>query len=261
MNVAVCAMVAPDTATQIKVKADGSGIDLAGVKMTVSAYDQFAIEEAVKIKEAKKADKVILLNVGDATDEGQLRGAGGLAVGADELHVCQELGSSDSLGIARTLAAMVKAAGGINLVLAGKQSVDGDNSQVPAMLAELLGWPQVSVVSALEIDGDTFKATRNIGGGVQEVITGKLPAVITCDKGINTPRYAKLPDIMKAKTKPFVKRSLADLGLSKDDVAPAVALSAWGAPPARPKGRMLQGDAPAMVKELVRLLRDEAKVL
>jgi electron transfer flavoprotein beta subunit len=263
VNVAVCAKVAPDTATQIKVKADGSGIETAGIKMGVSAYDQFAVEEAVRLKEAKKADKALLFTVGDQEALNQLQGAGGLALGADELHICQEAAalSTDSLGVARVLAAMIQAAGDVQLVLCGKQAMDDDNVQVPAMLAELLGWAQVSMVSAFELDGATFKATRNVGGGVQEVVSGSLPAVITCDKGLNTPRFAKLPDIMKAKTKPLKKKTLADLGLSADAIAPAVKLSAWSPPPARAKGRMLTGDAATMVTELVRALRDEAKVI
>jgi len=263
MNVAVCAKVAPDTATQIKVKADGSGIETAGIKTSVSAYDQFAIEEAVRLKEQKKAEKAFLLTVGDNEALSQLQGAGGLALGADELHICQEPAAlaSDSLGVARVLVAMIQAAGGVDLVLCGKQGVDDDNAQVPAMVAELLGWPQVSMVSALEVDGGTFKATRNVGGGVQEVVQGSLPAVITADKGLNTPRFAKLPDLMKAKTKPLKKRTLAELGLDAAAIAPSVSLSSWGPPPARPKGRVLTGDAATQVDELVRALREEAKVL
>lgn len=260
MNVAVCAKVAPDTATQIKTKADGSGIETAGIKWAVSAYDAFAIEEAVSLKDKKLAGKVHLFTVGDDEAINQLR-AGGLAVGADDLTVIPDALGGDSLTIAKALAAAIKATPEIGLVFTGNKAADDDNSQVPAMIAELLGWPQVSFVSAFETDGTTFKATRNVGGGVQEVVSGSLPVVITADKGLNTPRYAKLPDIMKAKTKPVIKKSAADLGLSATDLAPGVKIGAFGPPPARPKGRILEGDAATQVKELVRLLREEAKVL
>jgi electron transfer flavoprotein beta subunit len=262
VNIGVCAKIAPDTATPIRVKADGSGIETAGVKFLVSSYDTFAIEEAVSLKDKKKADKVHVFAVGDDEAVNQLR-SGALAVGADDLTICQEAAAleSDGLGTARVLAAMIQGTPGIELALLGNRGVDYDNSQVPAMVAELLGWPLVSFVSSLEIDGGTFKAARNVGGGVQEVVTGALPVVISCDKGLNTPRLAKLPDIMKAKTKPVVKKTLADLGLSAAAVAPAVVTSSFSPPPARPKGRVLTGDLAGQVKELVRLLRDEAKVL
>jgi electron transfer flavoprotein beta subunit len=262
VNIAVCAKVAPDTTAQIKTKADGTGIDRAGIKWSVSAYDEFAIEEAVALKEKKKADKVSIFTVGDDEAVNALR-PGGLARGADDMVVCGDpaVMGGDSLTIARALAAMVKADAGIQLVLCGKQAIDDDNVQVPAMLAELLGWAQVSFVCKFELDGTTFKATRNVGGGVQEVVQGNLPVVITCDKGMNTPRYPKLPDIMKAKSKPVAQKKAGDLGLSAADLAPAVVVSNYQPPAARPKGRQLTGDAAAQVKELVRLLREEAKVI
>ena len=129
------------------------------------------------------------------------------------------------------------------------------------MLAELLGWPAVTMVTAFAIDGGTFKATRNVGGGVSEIVTGALPAVISADKGLNAPRLAKLPDIVKSKTKPVHKKALGDLGLSADDIAPRAITSSFSPPPPRPKGRILAGDIDTQVAELVRLLRDEAKVL
>lgn len=262
MNIAVLAKVAPDTTAQIKAKPDGSGIDKAGIKWSISAYDEFAIEESIALKEKKKAEKVFILTAGDDEAVAALR-AGGLARGGDEIHQVSDPAvlASDSLGVARTLAALVKAAADVQLVFTGKQAIDDDNVQVPAMVAELLGWPHVSFVSAFELDGTTFKATRNVGGGMQEVVQGSLPVVITADKGLNTPRYPKLPDIMKAKTKPVVVKKPGDLGLSAADIAPAVIVSNYAPPAARAKGKQIAGDAAAQVKELVRLLREEAKVL
>ena len=164
------------------------------------------------------------------------------------------------IGVARALAAAIKAEG-MELVFCGKQAIDDDNVQVPAMLAELLDWPHVSMVVEFKVEGDAFTAVRSVGGGARERVAGKLPVVITADRGMNTPRYAKLPDIMKAKTKKLDTKNLAALGLSAADVAPAVTISAYGYPPARAKGRLIAGDAATQVKELVRLLREEAKVL
>ncbi len=262
LNIAVCAKTAPDTATPIRTKADGSGIETAGVKFVVSAYDAFAIEEAVQLKEKGAAAKVHVFSVGDDEAINQLR-SGALAVGADDLTVCQDAAAqgADSLGTARVLAAMIKGTADIGLVLLGNKATDFDSSAVPSMLAELLGWPVVTMVTAFSIEGGNFKATRNVGGGVSEVVTGALPAVISADKGLNAPRLAKLPDIVKSKTKPVHKKALADLALTAADLAPLAITSTFAPPPPRPKGRILAGDIDTQVAELVRLLRDEAKVL
>jgi electron transfer flavoprotein beta subunit len=263
VNIAVCAKVAPDTAAQIRTKADGSGIETSGIKFVVSPYDSFAIEEAVQLTEKKIAGAVHLFSVGGGKDVLSALRGGGLAVGALDLTLIEDpaVMGGDALVVARALAAAIKAGDDIGLVLCGKQAVDDDNVQVPAMIAELLGWPQVSMVSDLEVEGTTFRATRNVGGGVQEVVQGSLPAVITCDKGMNTPRYAKLPQIMKAKRKKVHKASASSLGLSAADTTSAVTVSSYSPPPARPAGRVLQGELGDQVKELVTLLRDEAKVL
>lgn len=258
MNIGVCVKVVPDTDTRIKIA--GDGIDESGIKWIVSPYDAFAVEEGAKTKEAHGGE-VVLFSVGSSDWVSQIR-ASGLAVGGDRAVLVEDdaLANTDSLGTARALAKAIEAEG-IQVVFTGKQAIDGDNVQVPAMLAELLGWPHVSFVSEFSLDGETFTATRNVGGGVQEVVTGSLPVVITAERGLNSPRYAKLPAIMKAKRKKIDTKSLADLGLSADDVAPAVALSSYGLPPARPAGRKLEGDVDSMVNELVSLLRNEAKVL
>lgn len=260
MKVGVCVKVTPDTDARIKIQGDASGIESNGIKFIVSPYDAFAVEEGVQLKEANGGD-VVLFSVGDSSWQSQLRQSG-LAVGGDRAVIIEDdaLNQTDSLGIARTLAAAIKAEE-CEIVFCGKQAIDDDNVQVPAMLAELLGWPCVSLVNSFTLDGGTFTATRATGGGIEEVVTGSLPVVITAERGLNKPRYAKLPQIMKAKRKPIDTKDLASLGLSADDVAPAVTFTNYAPPPARPSGRILEGDAATTAKELVRLLREEAKVI
>jgi len=252
--------VTPDTDARIKIQADGVGIDEAGIKFIVSPYDAFAVEEGVSLKEANGGE-VVLFSVGQSAWQSQLR-QGGLAVGGDRAVIIHEaaLDQTDSLGIARCLAAAIRDEG-CEIVFCGKQAIDHDNVQVPAMLGELLGWPCVSLVNAFSIDDNTYTATRAVGGGIEEVVTGSLPVVITAERGLNKPRYAKLPAIMKAKRKPIEEKDLAALGLTADDVSPAVRFSDYAPPPARPSGRILEGDAATTAKELVRLLREEAKVI
>ncbi|TVQ86486.1 MAG: electron transfer flavoprotein subunit beta/FixA family protein [Deltaproteobacteria bacterium] len=260
MKIGVCVKVAPDTDTRIKISGDGAGIEESGIKWIVSPYDSFGIEEAVQTQEAQGGE-VILFSAGPKDWQTQLR-AGGLAVGAERAVIVDDpaLAGTDPLGIARVLAAGI-ASEGCELVFTGKQAIDDDNVQVPAMVAELLGWPHVSFVTDFSTDGSTFTATRNVGGGTQEVVTGSLPVVITAERGLNTPRYAKLPAIMKAKRKKVDVKSLGDLDLSADDITPAVQLTNFSLPPERPAGRKLEGDVDTMVQELVRLLREEAKVI
>jgi electron transfer flavoprotein beta subunit len=259
VKVGVCIKSTPDTDTRIKIAPGAEGIDPAGIKWIISPYDSFALEQGALTKE-KLGGECVLFSVGGADASKNLRD--GLAVGADRAVLIDDpaLKSADSLGIARALAASIKAEG-MELVFTGKQAIDDDNVQVPAMIAELLGWPHVSMVTEFAIEGDTFTAVRNVGGGARERVKGKLPAVITADRGLNSPRYAKLPDIMKAKTKKLDTKNLGALGLSAADVAPAVTVSAYGAPPERAKGRKIEGDAATQAKELVRLLREEAKVI
>jgi electron transfer flavoprotein beta subunit len=257
MKVAVCVKSTPDTDT--RVKPVGDGIDPAGIKWIISPYDAFALEQGAATKE-KHGGECVLFSVGGGDTAKNLRD--GLAVGADRAVQIDDpaMKSTDSLGVARALAAAIRADGS-EIAFCGKQAIDDDNVQVPAMLAELLGWPHVSMVVEFAIDGNTFTAVRSVGGGARERVSGALPVVITAERGLNTPRYAKLPDIMKAKSKKLDVKNLAALGLSAADVAPAVSTTKFGPPPERPKGRMIQGDVPTQVKELVRLLREEAKVL
>lgn len=260
MKVGICAKMTADTDARLKPSADGSSFEVQS-KIVVGPYDAFAIEAAIQLKEKAGAD-VVSFTVGSGDEVVAQIKATTLAQGASKAVLVDDpaLKSADSLGVARCLAAAIRKEG-CDLVFCGKQAIDDDNVQVPAMVAEILGWAQVSRVVEFALEGTTFTATRSMDGGIREVVTGELPVVITAERGLNTPRYAKLPAILAAKNKPVEKLGLDALGLSADAVAPMVVTSAYGLPPARTKGQMIAGDVDAQVKELVRLLRDEAKVL
>jgi electron transfer flavoprotein beta subunit len=246
----------PATDTRIKINAGGTGIETGGVKLEINPYDEHALEAALQLKDKKIANQVVIISIGGAGNDQRIRD--GLARGADTGVWIEGLEGADSLTVAKALAAAAKAEG-VSLLLAGKQAVDDDNAQVPAMVAELLGWPQALVISELTVDGGAFQATRDIGGGLRQVVKGALPAVLSADKALNTPRYASLPGIMKARRKPIAKKSAADLGVAVGE--PLVADANWGLPPERPAGRILEGEPADVVAELVNLLRTEAKVL
>jgi electron transfer flavoprotein beta subunit len=267
MKIGVCIKRVPATDTRIKINDPSVGVDLSDVTWKVNPYDEFAIEQALLFREAGVADDVVLLTVGGPEADSQVRE--GLARGKRGQDASKAVRmddasftGSDALGIARILAAAIQKEG-IGLVLTGKQAVDGDSAQVPSMLAELLGWPQVLEVDKVEVSGETIRAWRPAGGGKREVVEVSMPAVLSCDKGLNAVRYPTLPGIMMAKKKPIEVLGAAELGLS-GDVGSACALvreSNWSLPPARPAGRILEGESPTVVKELVRLLREEAKVI
>jgi len=250
VKVGVCLKRVPATDTRIKIASSESGVDISDVKWEINPYDEFALEAALLMKDAKQASEVIIFTVGEKDAEAKVRE--GLARGADRA-VRVEVGEVDALNIATALAGAVKGEG-VDLVLAGKQAIDSDDSQVPAMMAEVLGWGQITEVDQLEVDGSAVKGWRNAGGGSRDVVATSLPAVISCDKGLNEPRYASLRGIMKAKRKKIAVVA-AEGGSAK------VAYSNWSEPPARPPGRVLDGDNAQRVSELVRLLREEAKVL
>ena len=264
MKVGVCLKVVPASDTAIKIAGPDAGVDAAAVNSwVINPYDEYALEEAVALKEAGKATGVVVFTVGAKSVEAKLRDA--LAKGAGEAVRLDDpaFAGSDCLGVARVLAAAAKAEG-VGMLFFGKQAIDGDNSQVPAMVAEILGWPQVLVVSKLEVGDGSLKAWRDAGGGAREVVESSLPAVISTDKGLNEPRYSNLRAIMMAKRKKIAVKSACDLGLDASSVGAAgaqVSVSNWGLPPARPAGRLITGDAATQAKELVRLLREEAKVV
>src|SRR6266404_6660590 len=238
----------PDPATTIRVLPDGSGIATDNVKWVINPFDEIAIEEALRIKEKQGGADVALMSIGQQTWQEQLRT--GLAMGADRAILVRADQPLDSLAIARVMAKIV-ADEKPDLVIIGKQAIDDDSNQVGQMLAEMLGWPQATFASKIEISGDKTSVTREIDGGL-ETIAFKLPAVITTDLRLNEPRYASLPGIMKARKKELKEIPADSLGV---DLAPKLKIKTLTAPPKRQAGRKV-----ASVQELVAVLHTEAKV-
>ena len=255
MKIAVLIKQVPDTETKIKTKADGSGIEAEGTKYIVGPYDEFAIEEAIKTKEKNAGSEVTVVSLGPVRCVEAIRTA--LAMGCDKaIHIDDEGSNPDAYVTAKSLAKVI-ADKGFEIVFTGKQAIDLDSSQVTQQVAEFLGWPQVTILEKLDIAGGKATATRRISGG-KEVYEVPLPAIFGCEKGLNTPRYASLPGIMKAKTKPVETLKISAV---KGDAQPKLAFSNFRLPPEKAPGKMIQGDAATQVKELVRLLREEAKVI
>ncbi|MCE2503866.1 MAG: electron transfer flavoprotein subunit beta/FixA family protein [Chlorobi bacterium] len=248
MDIVVCVSQTPDTTTKIQVGEDGKNIDSTGVKFILNPYDEFAVEEGLKLREAHGGE-ITLLCVGDDSAKENIRL--GLAMGADKAILVKDEAKADSFSVASQLADVLKESN-LDIVLLGRQSIDYDSAQMGPTLAELLGRPCVSFVTSLEIDGTSVKAERDIEGG-KEVVETSLPCVITAQKGLNEPRYPKLPDIMKAKKKPIEERE----GTSP---AARVETLSLNKPEQKSGGTVLDG-TPEGIKELVRLLREEAKVI
>jgi electron transfer flavoprotein beta subunit len=257
MKILVCIKHVPDTEAKIRVGADGKNPDLAGVKMIVSPYDEFALEEALLIKDKDAATEVVVLGAGDDGVQGSLRQA--LAMGADRaIHVADpSLATADALTRARALAAAIREESP-DLVFTGKMGVGDDEGQVGPMLGELLDRPHAGAVVSLSLASGRFTAHRDIEGAV-EIVEGELPAVIAWDKGNQQPRYPSLRGIMAAKKKPLAIRTAAELGLQAS--GPFVVREAIELPPPRPPGRLLVGDVAEAANTLARLLREEAKVI
>ncbi len=250
MKIAVCIKRVPDTETRIRIGGDGASIDEGGVKFIVNPYDEFAIEEALQRREKAGGGEVVVIALGPDAAQETIRGA--LAMGADRgVLLKADRIPADALAVAKALAAELKD-GDWDLVLFGKMAVDDYNHGVGPMVAELLGLPCVTAISKLELEGTKGVAEREIESGV-EVVELSLPAVLTAEKGLNTPRYPALKGIMAAKKKPIETRPAA-LGEAR------VTVTTLGPPPDRKAGRIV-GEGPDAVPELVRLLRTEAKVL
>jgi len=256
VNIVACVKQVPDTEAQIKVKGDGSGIEEGGIKWVMNPYDEFGVEEALRLKEKFGGD-VTIVSVGPARAIETIRTA--LAMGADKgIHINDPaFNNADAYGTASVLAAAIK---GIpyDVIFCGQRAIDDDSGQVGAILAELLDIPQLTIITKVEIEGKNVKAVKPIEGA-QLVIQGTLPCVITAQKGLNEPRYASLPGIMKAKKKPVEVKDGAALGVTADAKAKVVKMTP---PPARPPGKIICGDDPAQkAAQLAKLLREEAKVI
>jgi electron transfer flavoprotein beta subunit len=259
MNSLVCIAYVPDTETRIKIAADGKSIDETDVKWIVSPYDEYALEEALRIKEAKGAGTVTVIAVGPERAKTGLREC--LARGADEAVWVDSsgVGYLDAFGTARALASVAKG-GSYDFVWLGQKGVGYDESLVGPMLAELAGLPHVANVVKVEYGEGQITAHREIEGA-HEIVECALPCVLTAQKGLNEPRYASLKGIMAAKKKPIDVKDAAALALDAAALAPRATLVALELPPSRQAVRMIEGDADTQVKELLRLLHEEAKVI
>jgi len=247
---AVCIKQVADTETRVKVGPDGKTLDPAGVTWILNPYDEFALEQALRIKEKLGAGEVVVVSLGGASVQTTLRNA--LAMGADRaIHLRVDATQPDPLVVANALAAELQALGP-RIVWFGKQAVDDDQAQVGPMVAERLGLPCVTVVAHMELAGDEATVEREIEGG-RELVKLALPAVLTADKGLNEPRYASLKGIMAAKKKPIDEKP-ATLG------AAGLEILSMSLPTTRAAGRVV-GQGTGAVQELVRLLREEAKVI
>ncbi|MEX1237661.1 MAG: electron transfer flavoprotein subunit beta/FixA family protein [Pseudomonadales bacterium] len=238
-----------DYNVNVRVLNDNSGVDLNNVKMSVNPFDEIAIEEAVRLKEAGTAEEVIVVSIGPKAAQEQIRTA--LALGADRGILIETDIEAQPLGIAKLLKAIIDKEQP-QLIITGKQAIDGDNSQTGQMVAALAGYAQATFASKLELSGDSATVTREIDGGL-EVIKVTLPAVVTTDLRLNEPRYASLPNIMKAKKKPVDTYTPEDLGV---DITPRVKTLKVSPPPERKAGIIVES-----VEQLVDKLKNEAKVI
>jgi len=255
MNIVVCLKQTFDTEEKITIK-DGQ-INEEGVEFIINPYDEYAVEEAIKLKE-QFGGEVTVITVGPDRAESALRTA--LAMGADKaVLINDESLFGDEYTTAKVLAAAVKR-NGFDIVLCGNVAVDDGAGQGGPRLAELLDIPQITTITKLEIDGDKVTAERDVEGDV-EIIETKLPVLVTAQQGLNEPRYPSLPGIMKAKKKPLERLTAADLGINPEEVQPKTETVEVFLPPKKQAGKILQGDLDAQVKELVSLLRNEAKVV
>ena len=247
-KILVCLKRVVDYNVRIRVKPEGNGVVTDGVKMSINPFDEIALEEALRIKEAGNAAEVIVVSIG--TDDCQQQLRTGLAMGADRAILISTDSEVDPLGAAKTLLALIEKEAP-ELVILGKQAIDDDCNQTGQMLAALWGRPQATFASEFKLAGDTAKVTREVDAGL-ETIEIDLPAVMTTDLRLNEPRYVKLPDIMKAKKKPLETIDIAELN---SDTSVQISATNWASPPQRSKGVMVK-----TVDELIGALKDKGLV-
>ena len=249
MKILVAVKRVVDANFRIRVKRDGSGVELDNVKMAMNPFDEIAVEEAIRLREKGIATEIVAVTVGPAKAEDTLRQA--LAMGVDRAIHVQHDGRTEPLGVAKVLKA-IAATEAVDLVLLGKQAIDDDANQTGQMLAALMGCGQATFASGLEVVGTTLRVTREVDGGLR-IVELSLPAVVTVDLRLNTPRFAALPAIMKARSKPIAKMDAAALGVN---LSPRLEVLRTEEPAAREAGVIVTS-----VAELVAKLRDEAKVI
>jgi electron transfer flavoprotein beta subunit len=259
MKLLVMIKQVPDTATQVKIAGDAKTIDTAGITWIVSPYDEYAVEEALRIKEKRGQGEVVAVSLGPDRVKEALRSC--LAMGADRAIHLLDAGwdGADTLMTARALAAVIKQEGPA-LTFFGRQAIDDDMASVGAQVAEFLGWPCASWIMEEAVDeaGKTVRVGRQMEGGL-ELLDLPLPAVVSAQKGLNEPRYPTLKGIMGAKKKEIRDVKAADLGIAQE--APALSVVKLEALPPRPPGRIIPGEPADAVKELVRALREDAKAI
>lgn len=257
MKIFVCIKQVPDTETKIKFAADNTSIDPTGVKWVMNPYDEFAVEESIKLRDANPGSQIKVVSVGPkARAPEALRTA--LAMGADEGIVVDAPAQLDPLVTAKILAKVIEQEGGADIVLTGKLAIDDNAASVPQMLAEFLKASHATVVSKMVVTPEGLSVERDIEGGAKEVIQLKMPAVLAANKGLNSPRYASLPGIMKAKKKTLKEVDSTSLGV---DLKGRVAILSLEMPPDKPAVRLISGSVDEQVSTLVKALRDDAKVL
>ncbi|NVJ49166.1 MAG: electron transfer flavoprotein subunit beta/FixA family protein [Gammaproteobacteria bacterium] len=249
MKILVAVKRVIDYNVKVRVKADNSGVETANVKMSMNPFCEIAVEEAVRLKEKGVASEIVVVSIGPQQAQETLRTA--LALGADRAVLIKTDADVEPLAVSKLLKEVV-AKESPEMVILGKQTIDGDNNQTGQMLAALLDWPQGTFASEVVVEGGAVKVTREIDGGL-ETVNLSLPAVVTTDLRLNEPRFAKLPDIMKAKKKPLEEVAPADLGV---DVAPRVTTLKVEPPAVREAGIKVES-----VAELVEKLKNEAKVI
>lgn len=258
MRIAVCVKQVPDTETKIKLTADGSNIDTTGIKWVVNPYDEHAIEESIKLRDANPGSQIVVFGLGPkARVSESLRTA--LAMGADEAVVVDAPENLDNSLTAKALARALKKEGSFDMVLTGKLAIDDNSASVSQMIAHELNYPHVTVVSKLTVSGPTLSAEREVEGGTKEIYEVTLPTLIAANKGLNVPRYASLPGIMKAKKKTIKELDLPSLDIALSQIK--VRYTKYSLPPAKPAVKMLNGEPQAQAKQVAQLLREEAKII
>lgn len=258
MKIFVCLKQVPDTETKIKLLPDQSGIDPAGIKWVMNPYDELAVEEAIKFKEKNPTAQVLTITSGPKARAVEcLRTA--LAMGADEAIVINSPENLDAFSTAKALAKVISAEGPAHLIFTGKLSIDANQSSVPQMVAEFLSIPHTTVVSKFEASAENSRVERDVEGGAKEVVQMVNPALIAANKGLNMPRYASLPGIMKAKKKIIKEVEFSSLEITATEQK--LKYSNYALPPEKPSVKLLAGDAASQVAQLVSCLRDEAKVI
>ncbi|MEW6056049.1 MAG: electron transfer flavoprotein subunit beta/FixA family protein, partial [Bdellovibrionota bacterium] len=257
LNIYVCIKQVPATETKIKINANGTGIDTTGVKWIMSPYDEFAVEEALRLKEKNAGSTVTVVSAGPQRVTETIRTA--LAMGCDNAIWVEAPEDIDSFQAAKALAGVLKKETKADIVFTGKQAIDDDCAQVSQLLATFLEIPYATVVLNAEYGATSVTTKRETEGGTVELLELPLPCLIAAQKGLNEPRFASLPNIMKAKKKEIKQYKMADVGVSDGDRK--IRLVNMQLPPAKQSGKKISGDSAAQAKELVRSLREEAKVL